>query len=163
MSPGLDYNGTATAVVGGLHDASSPDAAKAWLREVFTKGGIDGFLEMYHKGKEKFDGMLFVKFPSVQKREQAIHSFNLMQAKFADATNFMNPDLPLQARVPRSFLNNLKKLLTSAEWGFPKSSVRWNEDRMTLEVAGKPVLHKLSILCSRYSSWIRPGPSGTIS
>ena len=92
-----------------------------------------------HNNNNYFNGFLFVKFASVERRTWAIKTFNAMKAEFANKHNFMNPDLPIQQRAPRSFLNSLKKLFINS-WGFAPSSVRWSEKDLTLAVSGNPVL-----------------------
>ena len=62
---------TATAVVWGLASASSADAAKDWLRVSLKKTNIDGVLDMYAKGINEFNGLLFISFflPRSARRE----------------------------------------------------------------------------------------------
>ena len=45
-----------TAVVGGLGNASSSEAAKEWLQETMKKASINEVLDMYHKGANGFNG-----------------------------------------------------------------------------------------------------------
>ena len=50
----------------------------------------------------------------------------------------MGPDLPVAARVPRSFLLSLKYLLI--EWDFAKKSINVDTDEMVLTVEGKRIV-----------------------
>ena len=62
----------ATAVIGGLQDASSASVAMEWVQQALQKAGIDGYSEIYNKcGDRLFNGMVFVKFESVHKRDRA--------------------------------------------------------------------------------------------
>ena len=127
-----------TAVVGGLRSASSADAAKSWLREAMRKANID-FIDVYDKCKDReFNGMLFVKFGSAEKRDAAIKTFNETKNAFADDRSFMNRDKPIQQRTKFTFLLNFKRMLTSVEWKF--QNVSFDEDESEISVAGVPVL-----------------------
>ena len=53
-------------------------------------------------------------------------------------TSFMNPDLPIELRVPLSFLFGLKRLL--CEWDFKKSSVYIDTEAFGMNVEGKAIL-----------------------
>ena len=130
-----------TAVVGGMDSASSPEAAKTWLRSILGGASIDGIVDIYSKGNpNKFNGMLFVKFASPDSLGSAIQIFNGLQSKFGNKISFMNPDRPLQERVKTGFLNGFKKLLLSDSWDFPKTMVKYNTTSMNIEVGNKPVL-----------------------
>ena len=84
LAPLVGHGGkdNATGVVGGLQDASSAETAKSWLNEVLRKANIDGVMEIYHKGNDKFNGMLFVKFTSPSQRDVAMNKFNAMKSAF---------------------------------------------------------------------------------
>jgi hypothetical protein len=126
-----------TAVVGGLQNASSADAAKAWLREAMNNINTDGVIDVYDKCKgREFNGMVFVKFGSVEKRDAAITVFNASKTSFADAPSYMNRDLPIQHRAKFSYLLGLKKLLMQWEFG----NCRFDDDTGILSVGGLPVL-----------------------
>lgn len=79
-----DGKDNATGVVGGLQGAASVDTAKSWLNDILQRASIDGILDVYHKGNDNFNGMLFVKFASSQKRDVAIRTFNSLRSRFAD-------------------------------------------------------------------------------
>ena len=135
MQPSTRYG--STAVVGGLQGASSSETAKTWLKEVMGKANIDGVLDIYDKCKgREFNGMLYVKFVSPDKREVAMAAFNSDKQTLSEERSYMNKDRPIHQRVPFSFLYNLKKLL--AEWEIENS--RFDEATHILTVAGAPVL-----------------------
>ena len=64
----------------------------------------------------------------------------------------MSPDLLFPARIENSFLRNMKRLLTSIEWGFEKKSVRYDLDSKVLYVGGEEVIgvkvsnHELKVI-----------------
>jgi hypothetical protein len=137
ISPSPCGKDLSTAVVGGLQDASSAEAAKAWVMEIMNKTGIDGFSDVFDKCKGRdFNGMIFIKFSSAAKRDAAIKTFNDTKTMFSEQIKFMSKDLPIKQRTAFSFLINLKKLLLG--WGF--LNVNFDDDSSTLSVAGVPVL-----------------------
>ena len=143
-------------VVGGLQDASSPEAAKAWLNQVLQQARIDGVQEIFHKGSNKFNGMLFVKFTSSGKRDAAIGAFNSLRSKFSDKISYMNQDLPVQERVMNSFLLGLKRMLVGPGWEFNKTSVQVDTSAQTMAVQGEIVLKARVKDFKLVLEWIKP-------
>lgn len=140
-----------TARVGGMEGASSAEAAKTWLKDTMNKANIEGVLDVYDKCKGgDFNGMIFVKFSSSEKREAATKQFNDVQSIFSETCKFMNKDLPSQQRTKFSFLLSLKKLLS--EWGF--KNVQFNDASSILSVAKVPKL-QATVECSTFNLvWI---------
>ena len=62
------------------------------------------------KGRD-LNGMLFVKFSSIEKRDAAMKMFNVTKSAFNETRMLMNKDLVIQQRAKFSFLINIKKLL----------------------------------------------------
>ena len=123
-----------------------------------TKTNIEGVIDVYDKCKSgNFNGMVFIKFASTEKREVAMQQFNAGRNSFAESRTFMNKDLPVEQRVKFSFLLNCKKLLT--EWKF--ENVSFDDETGTLSVAGLPVLRvatdgfalKLTWLSDEWAQW----------
>jgi len=143
------------ALVGGLSDASSADVAKTWLSETMTKKGIEGVQTIFDKSKGgAFNGLVFVKFVSPDKRNKAMEIFNASKLSMFGKTNFMNPDLPVQQRVARKFLANFKKMLV--EWKFTPSSVSYDVARQTLEVEREVVLRVKVDKFTFVTDWVDP-------
>ena len=161
MSP-APSNAT-TGVVGGMGTASSAEVAKDWLANTLRKASITNFSDIYHKGgvDSKFNGMVFVKFPTKYALDQATVVFNSLRAGMAGERSFMSEDQPIQVRTVHKFLREVKKLMTSSEWGYTKSSVRYDLDTKTLSVAGDEILevsvekYKLNIkyLDAAWTGW----------
>ena len=107
---------------------------------------------MYHKGKESFNGILFVEYPSPAARETAMKKFNCKGCQFSDARSWMNPDLPIEVRAPKSFLLNLKKLLVS--WDFSKTSIEFDDVTHVLSVEGSPILKACGLGNSFRIEWL---------
>ena len=51
------------------------------------------------KGADNFNGMVFIKFASPEKREVAMKQFNDSKNVFGETRNFMNKDFPVQHRM----------------------------------------------------------------
>ena len=101
--------------------------------------GIDGVEAIYDKTfNNEFNGMLFVKFSSEDKRASGMLTFNTAKLKMFDRVSRMNHQRPIQDRVSLSTLNGIKRLLV--EWKFTKSSVQFDEDTRVLSVGGQEVL-----------------------
>ena len=131
-----------TAVIGGLQDASSAEAAKSWVKETMEKSGIREFAEVYDKCKNTpFNGMVFVKFQSVDKRDDAIVKFNSSKHQLSESSekaSSMSKDRPIQKRVPFGFLLGVKRLMMSEQWQF--ENVQFDADTGVLTLAGVDIL-----------------------
>ena len=137
LSPSNKAGGS-VAVVGGLKDvASSFAAAKAWLLDSLQKHSVEGVADIFHKAakEEDWNGMVFVKFSSVEKRDAGILTFNAASSTATESKTKMGEDRPLQDRMKFNFLLKLKKLL--AEMG---SRVSFDADAFTMAFSGKDVL-----------------------
>ena len=84
--------------------------------------------------------MLFVKFPSKDALDHATMFLNSLIVGMVGKRSFMNEDQPIQIRSCQKFLREVKKLLTSIEWGFTKKGVKYDVDAMTLSVGGIKIL-----------------------
>ena len=131
-----------------------------WVKQTLLKARIDYHTEIFHKGREgSFNGMVFVKFRTVEQRDNAIRIFNALKTGLSDGKSFMSPDLPIESRVPRSFLFKFKKLLTDCL--FNRSSVYVDPDLGTISVEGLPILKvvvqefelKLEWLADAWKEW----------
>ena len=142
----------ATAIVGGLQGASSAEVAKAWLKEVLDKATIQGIINIYDKTKkdEKFNGMLFVEFPSTEQRDMTITRFKDAKVAFANKLTYMNKDLPIQQRTRFSFLLGFKRLL--ANWGF--ENVSFDDGDGTISVGGTPILEVKTDAFTFKQAWL---------
>ena len=158
ISPFTGEKDKATAIVGGLSDASSADSAKVWLKEALRKADIDGVTEIYDKCQDRaFNGMLFVKFSSSEARNVGIGRFKSSKSQLSEKRSYMNRDRPIQERAKFSFLLNLKRLLM--EWG--SLDVRFDEISRTrtierteiLQVATEGSVFKLLWLSDEFSEW----------
>ena len=151
ISPVSGGKDQSTAVVGGLGSASSADAAKAWLKDLMAKVGVQGVADVYDKcNGAPFNGMVFVKFSSEERREAAMSTFNNAKSSFNTSRTFMSPERPILERTKFSFLLNFKRLLI--DWGF--KNVSFDDGIGTISVARTPVL-KVSTEGSTFKSdWL---------
>ena len=154
-APGIQDQPTALV---GLQGATSADEGKTWVKDNMDKAGIDGITQVYDKCKgEKFNGMVFVKFSSIEKRDAAITIFNGTKCAFNETRTFMNRDLAIQHRAKFSLLLNFKRLLI--KWEFEK--INFDDDEGILTVAGLPVLKavvdvvtfKITWLDTKWAQW----------
>ena len=100
-----------------------------------SKAQIEGVIDIYDKSKgQQFNGMVFVKFASVDERNVAIQAFNDSKTSFTDTRKYMNKDLPIQQRTSFSFFLYCKRLLN--EWG--SKNVQFDDASGILKVAGVP-------------------------
>ena len=107
--------------MGGI-DCASFEVAVKWVQQVFSESRSPPPIETYTKNKESFNGILFLKFQSVQ---DAHFALEVMRAKCttekgrrgeASSRMWCNFDLPIEDRVPISFLSGLQRLLL--DWTF---------------------------------------------
>ena len=79
------------AVVGGLHTASSADVAMQWVRDQMTKVSAEGVVNAYHVGGSGVNGIVNLRFTSLEKRYTAIQKSNAAKVVMSNRTSFMNP------------------------------------------------------------------------
>ena len=117
-------------------------------------------LRFITKGGDEFNGLVFVKFISGEKRSAAILKFNAAKIGLSGNTLFMSPDLPYHERVGKKFLNDLKKLLvglgSDPGWGFAKGNVRFDESTMILRIEGIPVAKAVAEEFKFDVIWLQP-------
>ena len=124
-----------TLLFGGLQDMSFEDAEK-WVRNQIEEKKLQEPSIVYHKG-EAFSGIVFAKF-SNDKTAQDIAKTLTMVFKSKGERIWCKKDLPLEQRVPLSFLLGLRRQLIT--WGFTKRKPRVEEESNTLTVGGNPVV-----------------------
>ena len=129
-----------TDVVGGMLDTSNARPAIEWVSAEMTKAGINGVIDVYRKGPEvsTLNGMVFVKFVSLEKRTAAIQKFNSIKASMLGKTNFMNPERPVQERVAKKFLDDMKNLMVT--WKYEKPSLSFDDESMVFSVIKSQIL-----------------------
>ena len=126
---------TSTVLFGGLQSLSFDDA-EAWIKEQIKDRKLEDPEIVYYKG-DKFAGLAFAKFASSTAAENVIKKMAKIQK--GDEEVYCKKDLPLEQRVPLSFLLGLRRQLIT--WGFTKRKPRVNEYSNTLTVGGgNPVL-----------------------
>ena len=75
--------------------------------------------ETYTKGE--FKGLVFAKFSSKTERDAAVKLFRSNKLILGGNAIWAKEDLPLEERIPQSFLFGLKKLMIG--WGYEKMAV----------------------------------------
>ena len=121
------------------------------MKELLVNAKAEGVVDVYDKCKgNDFNGFIFVKFGSTEKRDAGIKVFNDGQNTFSETRTFMNRDLPIQHRSKLSFLNGFKKLLI--KWKI--ENVSFNDDSFIISVAGVPVLKVMTEGLSFQIIWL---------
>ena len=126
---------TSTLLFGGLQDMTFNDAEKR------VKGKIkDSNLEepsvVYHKGDD-FNGIVFAKFTTEKVAEDIAKTIST-KLKDTEESFWCKKDLPLEKRVPLSFLLGLRRQLIA--WGFARSKVRVRDENNSLYIGGSQIL-----------------------
>ena len=91
---------------------------------------------VYHKGDD-FNGIVFAKFTTEKVAEDIAKTIST-KLKDSEETIWCKKDLPLEKRVPLSFLLGLRRQLIA--WGFARSKVRVKEENNSLSVGGSQIL-----------------------
>ena len=107
--------------------------AEDWITRKLKELCLPEPHEMYHKGDE-YKGITFAKYRTPEEVTKVTEAFDKGQFKIADKPIWSKRDLPLEARVPKSFLLGLRHHLT--QWDFTKREVKVDEVGKTLSVAG---------------------------
>ena len=127
-----------TAVLGGLGGLTSKEEGETWLKDKLTVLRGPGFTETYCKGDWK--GLLFAKFPTKTERDTAVTKLRQARVEQAEGqTVWAKADKPLEKRVAATFLFGLKKTLVE-KWGYSKTIVWVDEEKLTLKVRGELVV-----------------------
>ena len=108
-----------TAVIGGLGHSYSLDDADKYIRDQLWWMKGPRIVETYTKGE--FKGLVFAKFSSKAERDAAVMLFRSNKLILGGNAIWAKEDLPLEERIPQSFLFGLKKLMIG--WGYEKMAV----------------------------------------
>ena len=133
----IDFKGavdSSTILFGGLQNLSFDDAQE-WIKEQIKERKLEEPEIMYYKGDE-YVGLVFAKFAVSKAADEVVRKMSKL--KRGQEEVWCKKDLPLDRRVPLSFLLGTRRQLIS--WGFTKSNVRVQEESNTLTVAGQPVM-----------------------
>ena len=134
---------TSTLLFGGLQDMTFNDAEK-WVKCKIKEHNLEEPSVVYHKGDD-FNGTVFAKFTTEKVADDIAKTIS-NKLKDSEETIWCKKDLPLEKRVPLSFLLGLRRQLIA--WGFARSKVRVKEEDNSLSVGGSQVL-KASIEANR--------------
>ena len=128
-----------SAVIGGLSDLESLQAAEEWLKVEFTKLKAPMPLDVYIKG-DTFNGIVFAKFPGPKALDNVISAVRKNSLSYRGTLVWAKADQPIAIRAPLKLLFGLKRLMTSQDWGYSKQSIKIDDAAMTMSVSGKPIL-----------------------
>ena len=155
---GVDVKGageSSTILFGGLQNLSFDDA-QDWIKEQIKARKLEEPEIMYYKGDD-YVGLVFAKFVTTKAAEDVVKK--MYKLKRGEEEVWCKKDLPLDRRIPLSFLLGARRQLIS--WGFTKSKVRVHEETNTLTVAGQPIMKafvsgsilKLDWISQEWKNW----------
>ena len=114
-----------TAVVGGLAQKGSTEAAMTWLTDALWNHWAPRPVDHYIK-QEEFSGMLFLKFKNQADRDTAVNVMKHKLAKLPEGRGmWAKPDKPLEERIILSILYGAKWMLN--QWGWARQAM-WVDD-----------------------------------
>ena len=126
----------ANAVIGGLGNFEDIDEAVTFLKEQFDRLKTPEYADIFTKGD--FNNIVFIKFRSAASRDQFVSVFGKAQIKHQGNAVWTRPDLPIEKRVPESFLFGLRKVFL--EWKYTKEEIRVDTHNHIFKVASEPVV-----------------------
>ena len=109
-------NRDCVAVVGGLGNLQSTEAAEEWLSDKLWTAYGPQMSGAFSKGD--FHGIIFAKFENKTDRDKAIHVLRKMRLKEGNVDVWIKPDKPLEARVLSSLVFGTKYSMN--QQGFDK-------------------------------------------
>ena len=125
-----------TALFGGLEKVGGEEAAKVWLKKKLSDLHCQTPTDVYPIGD--FTGILFCKFDSKIARDSAVLKYTRARISHGGQIAWSRPDLPIERRVPETFLFALKKQLVA--WEYTKQEVRVDTDQLTLKIDGEVIV-----------------------
>ena len=126
-----------TMVVGGLIGLSSLPEATRWLNTQLSQLDCPKHVGTYMKNSS-FQGLMFVKFKSVDERDLAVGILRSAGLTNGDNKIWATQDLPIPTRARKMFLLSLRWQL--GEWGFVKREIEIDECYTKMMVGGKVVV-----------------------
>jgi hypothetical protein len=138
---------------GGFEDMTFTNA-EDWLTRKFKELNISNAQEIYHKGDE-FKGLVFARFHSQEAAQTATDKIGNNKYKVGTNNIWSKKDLPLETRVPVSFLLGLRWQL--AEWkSLPKSQIKVDDENFTMKIGRVPVMSATVIDNKLQIRWLDP-------
>ena len=133
----LSSNGQSSQVlIGGLQNATRQEA-EDWFNRKVQALKLEAPIDIFHKGDE-FKGILYANFATPASVEKVTKAFAKDKPKLSGQDVWCKKDLPIERRVPLSFLLSLRWQLN--QWGFTKQEVKVTEEDLTLTVGAVPVV-----------------------
>ena len=126
----LRAEGSSEALFGGsgLQSATRQEA-EDWVNRKLQELRAEEPTDIYHKGDE-YKGILYVKFKSPEAVQKLTTAFAKGQHKLSGKQVWCKKDLPINVRVPLSFLLGLRWQLTQTGWGFTKQEVKVDDEEV---------------------------------
>ena len=97
------------ALFGGLDKFGSTEDAAVWMKSKISEAACEVPLDMFDKGG--FNGLVFGKIKSVEARNAAVIAIQRARIQYLGTAIWAKEDLPIEKRIPESFLFGLKKVM----------------------------------------------------
>ena len=128
--------GASTILFGGLQSLTFEEAQN-WITRNIKERKLEAPEVIYVKGDE-FTALTLAKFATTRIAEDVVRKMSISQLTVGEDKVWCKKDLPLDRRVPVSFLLGTRKQLI--EWGYSKQKVKVKEEDNALVIGGITVL-----------------------
>eukprot|EP00973_Karenia_brevis_P069512 9664570-Karenia_brevis.AAC.1 len=105
-----------SALFGGFGKADGSESSKEWLGNQLLSLTGERPDDIYHKGE--WNGLLFAKFPTKEKRDHSLEKFRRARPSKGGSQTWGTEDLPVKDRIQKQVLFAAKKLMI--EYGHDK-------------------------------------------
>ena len=124
-----------TVMFGGLQSLTFEQAQDSITRQVKKK--LEEPEVIYFKGDD-FIGLAFAKFATTRAAEDVVRKMSIAKLLVGENEVWCKKDLPLDKRVPLSFLLGTRRQLI--DWGYSKQKVKVKDEDNALVIGGVTVL-----------------------
>ena len=125
-----------TILFGGLQSLTFEEAQDWVIRQIKEKK-VEEPEVIYFKG-DKFAGLVFAKFTTTRIADDVVRKMSIAKLTVGEDEVWCKKDLPIERRVPLSFLLGTRRQLI--EWGYSKQKVKVNDEDNALAIGGITVL-----------------------
>ena len=139
------------ALIGGLDKFENIESAATWIKAKISEMRCEAPADVFSKGA--FGGLVFVKFKTVDARNDAVIAIQRARLKHSGVPVWAKHDLPMEQRVPEAFLFGLKKVML--EWNYTKEELYVKKEDQTLEVAKETVVAASVVNGSFVVNWTK--------
>ena len=124
---------------GGLQSLTF-EQAQDWITRQVKEKKLEEPEVIYFKGDD-FIGLAFAKFATTRTAEDVVRKMSIAKLPVGENEVWCQKDLPLDKRVPLSFLLGTRRQLI--DWGYSKQKVKVKDEDNALAIGGATVLKAL--------------------